>query len=221
MRWILIFFILFSVKGYSQYKQYKISVKGDTLNAIDMNGKKQGKWVNRLEEVRGEPGFEEEGEYVDDRKEGTWRKYTLMGDMIAIENYRWGFKDGANQYFNGLGELLREESWRAMNPDKQYDTIDVEDVDHLDHYKRVIVKNEGASIRHGQWKYYDPTSGFINKTENYVLGTLETNGKKTASPIATTDEDPKTKGKPKEVLDFEKKNSGKKKVRVKDGSTGF
>lgn len=219
MRWIFCLFILFSLHASAQYKSYQISVKGDTLNAVDQQDRKQGKWIHRYEEVRGEPGFEEEGEYVDGRKEGKWRKYTLMGDLIAIENYRWGYKDGVSQYFNALGELLREESWKALNPDKQYDTLDIEDVDKLNSYKRVIVKNEGAGIRHGSWKYYDPISGFVDKTEIYVLGALQ-NNKSTATVKEPTAES-KAKAKPKEVLDFEKKNAGKKKVRVQDGSTGL
>jgi antitoxin component YwqK of YwqJK toxin-antitoxin module len=220
MRWILIFFLLISFTGYSQLKDYTISVKGDTLNAVDMKGLKQGKWVHRYDEVRGEPGFEEEGEYKDGRKEGVWRKYTLMGDLIAMENYRWGYKDGRSQYFNGLGELLREENWKALNPDKQYDTLEVEDVDRPNQFKTVVVKNEGAGIRHGAWKYYDPTTGFVNKTEFYVLGALDKGSQKSSSSTAAAKPaEAKGKSKPKEVLEFEKKNAGKKKVRVQDGST--
>jgi antitoxin component YwqK of YwqJK toxin-antitoxin module len=220
MRWILICFLLISFTGYGQLKDYTISVKGDTLNAVDMKGLKQGKWVHRYDEVRGEPGFEEEGEYKDGRKEGVWRKYTLMGDLIAVEGYRWGYKDGLSQYFNGLGELLREENWKALNPDKQYDTIDVEDVDRPNQFKTVVVKNEGAGIRHGVWKYYDPTTGFVNKTEFYTLGALDKGSQKTTSSTAAAKPaEGKGKTKPKEVLEFEKKNAGKKKVRVQDGST--
>lgn len=218
MRWILILCLLFSLNGFSQLKSYIISVKGDTLNRVDKDNKKQGPWVFRFEEIRGEPGYEEEGEFENDRKEGTWRRYSLMGDLIAVENFRWGNKNGVCQYFNGLGELLREESWRAINPDKQYDTVDVED--ELGRFKSVIVKNEGAGVRHGQWKYYDPTRGTIDKTETYTLGKLEGGDKKTTKPLAA-EGDGKTKVKPKEVLEFEKKNAGKKKVRVRDGSAGY
>jgi hypothetical protein len=35
-----------------------------------------------------------------------------------------------------------------------------------------------------------------------------------------TDEEKKTANKPKEVLEYEKKNSGKKKIKVRDGNTG-
>ena len=119
-----------------------------------------------------------------------------------MENYKWGNKDGVNQYFNSAGALVREESWKAMNPYQQYDTLEIEDVDHLDHYKTVIVKNEGVAIKHGEWKYYDPTSGIIYKTERYEVGKL-------TIPKATAYA---------QNNDFEKKNSGKKKVKYQDGS---
>jgi antitoxin component YwqK of YwqJK toxin-antitoxin module len=221
MRWILIFFVLSYINGHGQLKDYNIGIKGDTLNATDLKNQKQGKWVVRYDEMRGEPGYEEEGEYKNGRREGVWRRYSLLGDLIAVENFKWGYKDGLSQYFNGLGELLREESWKALNPDKLYDTLDIEDVDNLNHYKSVIVKNEGAGVKHGPWKYYDPTSGFISKTENYVLGKLENGKKPSDATTAKAGPESKTKSKPKEVLDFEKKNSGKKKIRVRDGSTGF
>src|SRR5687767_4722340 len=129
MRYILLLFLLISVNGFSQWKSYIIGVKGDTLNAVDKNGKKQGRWVVRYEEMRGEPGFEEQGVYLNDKKEGQWQRYTLMGDLQAIENYRWGNKNGRNLYFTNYGQPLREESWKAVNPDNPYDTVEVYDVE--------------------------------------------------------------------------------------------
>jgi hypothetical protein len=178
-----------------------------------MKGQKQGRWVNHFDEVRGEPGYEEEGVYRNDRKEGLWRLYSLPGDLIGVEYYKWGLKNGVCQYFGMNGTLLREESWRALNPDKQYDTLQIEDVDHLDHYKTVVVKNEGAAIKDGVWKFYDPMTGMINREETYTLGKLE----HPAGAGSATAVQPKTVAKPKEVLEFEKK-VGKKKVKVQDGS---
>jgi len=215
MRYLLIISLLFSTTCFSQYNNYIVGVKGDTLNIVDKKGLKQGKWVVRYEELRGEPGYEEEGVYRDNRKEGTWRRYSLEGDLMAVENFRWGNKDGISQYYNKVGELIREESWRAINPDKQYDTLDVEDIDHPGNFKTVIVKNEGAGVKHGTWKYYDPASGMIFKTEVYTVGKLETGDK----PLVAADSTNKKTAKPKEVLDFEKKNAGKKKIKVRDGST--
>ncbi|HET9278960.1 MAG TPA: hypothetical protein VFN95_12270, partial [Flavitalea sp.] len=168
MRWISVLLMFFSLQGFSQWKDYKLNANRDTLNRMDMKGLKQGGWVNRVESVRGEPGYEEEGVYVNSRKEGEWRVYTLMGDLVGIEYYKWGNKDGVCKYFTMHGDLLSEQSWKAINPDKQYDTIEVEDIDQLNSYKTVIVKNEGAGIKHGTWKYY--SEGSVVKTEIYTLG---------------------------------------------------
>jgi hypothetical protein len=216
MRLILFVFLLFSFNGYSQLKDYIIGVKGDTLNGIDNKGLKQGKWINRVDEIRGELGFEEEGEFKNSRKEGPWRLYNLDGDIIGLENYKWGNKDGDCQYFDKSGALIREEGWRAINPDKPFDTLEVEDVDHLDHYKTVIVKNTGVAIKHGAWKFYDPATGFILRTDTYTLGKLEHPQSTTPDSSATAS---KLLVKPKEVQDFEKKNAGKKKIKIRDGST--
>ncbi|MFI5153200.1 MAG: hypothetical protein ACHQET_07705 [Chitinophagales bacterium] len=219
MRYLLFALILISLSGYAQWKDYKIGVKGDTLNKVDRKGLKQGKWVNHFDEIRSEPGYEEEGIFKDNRKEGNWRLYNLNGDLVGLEYYRWGNKDGVCQYFNNAGELLREESWRAMNPDKPYDTLEIEDIDHLDQYRTVVVKNEGVAIKHGTWKFYNPTTGMIIRTETYTLGKQEL--PKSVKQDSTTTATNKSLVKPKEVQDYEKKNSGKKKVKFRDGATGY
>ena len=75
---ILIFCaLLISANTYSQkWKSYIIGVKGDTLNRVDMKGLKQGPWVVHVKELRGERGYEEEGFYVNDKKDGVWRKFS-------------------------------------------------------------------------------------------------------------------------------------------------
>ena len=83
---ILFICLLFSLSGYSQYKSFKIGVKGDTLNCVDNAGLKQGRWVISVAPLRGEPGYDEEGYFKDDKKEGVWRKYSTRGDLQAIEN---------------------------------------------------------------------------------------------------------------------------------------
>ncbi|HWB92428.1 MAG TPA: hypothetical protein VG605_11265 [Puia sp.] len=220
MRWIYFVTVvaglqLMGLRGYSQWKSYILSPKGDTLNCVDKQDHRQGRWVNHYDELRGEPGYEEEGVYKDSRKEGAWRLYDLQGDLIGLEYYKWGLKNGVCQYFGMNGSLLREESWRALNPDKLYDTIEVEDVEHLDKYKTVVIKNEGAAIKDGTWKFYDPATGTVARTETYTLGKLET---PSASATTTAAASPQTTAKPKEVLEFEKK-AGKKKVKVQNGST--
>jgi hypothetical protein len=216
-KWLFLSMLFLSIRGYSQAGSFIIGVKGDTLNKVDSKNLKQGKWVVRVDEVRGEPGNEEEGEFKNNRKEGTWRIYSLQGDLTGLEFYKWGNKDGNCQYFNSSGSLLREESWRALNPDKLYDTLEIEDIDHLNEYKTVIVKNEGVAIRHGQWKFYDPSTGMINKIQTYTMGKLE--APRADEGTDSTKIAAKTMVKPKEVQDFEKKNAGKKKIKYRDGAT--
>ncbi len=205
----------FLLKADAQYKSFNLSKNGDTLNAINNKGMKQGKWVIHKDPLRGEPGYEEEGIFVNDKKEGTWRKYTLQGDIIAFENYKYGGKDGTSQYFSPMGDLLREENWRGYNPYAPYDTIPVYGQGNNEIISFKIVKAEQYSVKNGDWTFYDPSTGRILKVEKYDRGHLLDAPKTTEIVI---DEPKKTK--PKEVLEYEKKNSGKKKVKVRDGATG-
>lgn len=213
-------FIAFTGNAQSRWKSYRLTPNGDTINCIDNNGLKQGKWSIKIPELRGEPGHDEEGVFKDGKKEGVWRSYTSMGDLFAVERYRWGNKDGKSQYYNMEG-ITREESWKAVNPENPYDTIDVYDPVDPKKMFRQVIKIEGSSVKHGPWNYYE--GGLITKTENYFLdkkqdifkgamaaeGATETTETKKKAPAQT---------KPKEVLDFEKK-VGKKKVKVIDGTT--
>jgi hypothetical protein len=219
--------ILFSLAVSAQCKTFRISSRGDTLDCVDMNGLKQGKWLVRVAPLRGEPGYEEEGVFVDSRKEGVWRRFNMMGDPLAVETYKWGNKNGISRYFT-INGLEREEVWRAVNPDKSFDTIDVQDLKDPNRYEMVVVKNDGHSFRHGTWKYYYPNSGALIRTEKYILDRLQepdaesvakgmqkVSGDTTKGKTAAIPE----KAKPKEVMEFEKKTSGKKKA-VRTGSTG-
>ncbi len=160
---VLLQFLLSTANA--QYKEFKLSPNGDTLNAIDKKDRKQGKWVNTVGELRGEPGYDEEGMYKDDKKTGTWRKYTSNGDIIAVENYRFGGKDGVQQYFSFLGDLEREEEWRGYNPDAPYDTIPVYGTGSGEIVEYKIVKAEQYSVPHGDWKFYNK-QGHIVKIEH-------------------------------------------------------
>jgi hypothetical protein len=234
MRFIFLITLFISVNSFGQWKDYIISVRGDTLNRVDMSGKKQGPWVIHIDELRGEPGYDEQGYYADDKKDGKWVRFSLMGDKLAEENYRWGSLDGKSRYYTRRGGLEREETWRAIEPGRTFDTVDVVDVsDPTKVVDRVIVKVEGQTMKHGTWTYYDPEWGTILKTEDYWIDKLKTddavagNANDDLAPIDFTgtkarsdSAGKKTVVKPQAVLDFEKKNSGKKRIKVRDGSTG-
>jgi hypothetical protein len=232
---LILITILASVAGYSQkWKSFIIGVKGDTLNRLDMSGKKQGPWVVHVAELRGERGYEEEGYYISDKKEGTWRRFSLEGDLIAVENYRWGGKDGKSIYISQQGAPIREESWKAVNPDNPYDTVNVYDVNNPGKIiAKQVIKLEGYSLKHGPWKYYDVFTGRVEKTEYWYfdkpakktgidddeLAPIDVTNNEDGDATAKTEDKKKAVAKPKEVVEFEKKKPGKKKITVRDGST--
>ncbi|MGZ3896589.1 MAG: hypothetical protein ACXVBT_09830 [Flavisolibacter sp.] len=231
MRYLFLLLSLATLSAQAQLKSYIIGVKGDTLNRVDGRGLKQGPWVIHLDDLRGERGYEEEGWFRDGKKEGVWRRFSLEGDLIALENYRFGFKDGKNTYFTYQGEPMREENWRAIDPQNPYDTVKLFDL--KDPTKVIgvkIVKVEPNSYKNGTWKYYDPQSGTVEKTEDWVMDKPKEKPKPAEEDMAPIDvgsgqtaakkEEKKAPTKPQAVIDFEKKNAGKKKIKVRTGATG-
>jgi hypothetical protein len=234
MRLILLLALFISSQASAQWKTFVIGPRGDTLNRVDLKGQKQGPWTIHVDDLRGERGYEEEGYFENDQKEGTWKKYSLDGVKIAEENYRWGKLNGKQFYFTYNGGLLREENWRAMDPAVAFDTVAVYDIkDPNKILTWVVVKNDGIAMKHGKWTYYDPKEGTVESTETYVMNKLQTgDGSMVADddirPLAVSNgRNPsdtsakKSAVKPKEVLEYEKKNSNKKKIKARDGETGY
>ena len=233
MRLIVVLFLFISLAGFGQWKSFTLSAKGDTLNRLDLKGKKQGPWSVHVDELRGERGYEEEGYYDNDMKTGIWRKFSLEGVKIAEERFSWGKLNGRSEYFTYNGGLLRVESWRTMDPKVAFDTVPVYDLkDPSKVLTMLVVKNEGVALKHGKWTYYDPREGTIEATEFYVMNKLRTESDEMIAdddikPISVSSGKSKTDTagktaikKPQEILDYEKKNSGKKKIKVRDGNTG-
>lgn len=216
---LIIIPFLFVMNASAQYKSFQLTSEGDTINAITKDGLKSGKWIIHVDEIRGESGFEEEGVFDKDKKEGVWRIYNLKGDLIGVESYKFGGKDGIQQYYTYLGDLYREESWRGYNPDAPYDTIPVYGDGNGEVIDQKIVKAVQYSVKHGEWKYYEPGSGRLIKTEKYDRGFPFKNP---SAPVVTTTVTDKNKkpDKTPEMLLWEKKNKGKKKV-LRDGRTNL
>jgi len=238
MRYLLIAALFISFSSKAQWKSYSFTPRHDTINRIDLKGMKQGPWVEHIAPLRGEDAYDEQGFYKDDKKEGIWKRFSAEGDLLAIEGYSLGMKTGKCKYYLYTGELQREESWRAIDPKSPYDTVDIVDVnDPSKILRKEIVKVEPMSYKNGTWTYYNTETGAIESTEEWVMNKRKedavannnddlapidvTKGgnKNTNSNTAQTDEK-KQVAKPKEVLEFEKKNAGKKKIKVRDGSTG-
>jgi antitoxin component YwqK of YwqJK toxin-antitoxin module len=211
--------LLFFTNGRAQLTSYNLSPAGDTINAVNSKGQKQGKWVIHVDEVRGEPGYEEEGFFKNGAKEGPWRRYNLNGDMVALENYMLGGKHGIQQYFTFLGDLVREESWRGFNPDAPYDTIPIYGTSSNEIISYKIVKAEQYSVKHGEWKYFEPGTGRLLKREEYSINRLIVPGGNNNAVAEVPKAEKKKPEKTAEMLEWEKKNKGKKRV-VRDGRTG-
>ena len=76
--YLILIFLVYQVSQ-AQSQSFEKAANGDTINLIDVLGKKQGKWI-----VRGKhkPGScfapeqkVEEGKYTDNRKIGKWLEY--------------------------------------------------------------------------------------------------------------------------------------------------
>ncbi len=239
MRYILFVSLLISTSAAAQWKDYSITRKGDTVNRIDKKDLKQGKWVERVEDNMGEPGVQYEGSYTNSEKHGKWKIYSLMGDPMGEENYNDGDKEGKQQYFDIHGNLIREENYKIN--DNKFDTVLVPDWNKDptgNTNKRVVVKVDGRSMKHGVFSYFDD-KGRPVRLERYIASKQEelttiiydpVNNKTmsketlkydiiTGKVIAKAGFDKgKTDAKPKQVAEFEKMKKGKKK-RYQDGST--
>jgi hypothetical protein len=75
-------------------------------------------------------------------------------------------------------------------------------------------------MKHGKWTWYRPGSASIVKTEVYFLNKLKTPNDDKKNLPATIPTEPVKQEPPKEVSDYDKKNSGKKAVKTRDGKVG-
>lgn len=208
---------LWSANSFAQYKEFKLNTKGDTINVINKKGQKSGKWVIHMDELRGEPGYEEEGMYKNGEKNGYWRRYSLEGDLLAVESYRLGGKDGVQQYYSFVGDLVREETWRGYNPDAPFDTVAVYGTGSNEIIEYKIVKAVPYSVKNGPWRYYQ--NGMVIKTEEWERNNLVIPNE-SLNAVSTAKAKPKKVEKTAEMLEWERKNKGKKKV-LRDGATGM
>lgn len=142
----------------------------EKLNQYDSKGLKDGLWLNRMPEHKGEGAFNEFGNYYRGEKTGLWYKMNIGGDLMAIENYKRDFFDGQVKYFTN-GQLTVVGTYRALNPDVVIDTIIVtEPVTGMQ--ELVAVKADRGTVRHGTWRFYDEHTGRLEKVEEYQVDNL-------------------------------------------------
>ncbi|WP_349317483.1 hypothetical protein [Chitinophaga sp. MM2321] len=152
-------------------------------NQRDAQQRKQGYWIEQVAELRGEPGYTWEGVYKNDRKEGVWKKTSLIGNLIAEETFKNNVLDGYCKYYFPDGKKSEEGAFISTEIEGQRDTIMIIDpVTDVETPTEIIRK--GNSVRNGVWKLYDEESGKMVK-EYYNRGatvTAEELGDTTTEP---------------------------------------
>lgn len=146
---------------------YEIMDNGDTINKLDGENRRQGKWLITMPPRYGEEGLMEYGTYLDNKKVGKWQTYSLNGDLTAEEIYKSGNKDGEAKYYE-QGRLFCIGNFLALKATQLLDTILVEDpITGIE--KPVVIATEMGSVRHGNWTYFNMETRKIEKIVAYQV----------------------------------------------------
>lgn len=89
---------------------------GDTINRIDANNLKQGRWVYFGRDKKGLKNkilkhnqITEEGSFVDDKRNGVWKTYHIKTNKVKSEvNYVNGSSSGKAKFYSEKGKLIKE-----------------------------------------------------------------------------------------------------------------
>jgi len=111
--------LFISSLGWAQAQSFELTGPAgkDTINLIDAQGKKQGKWI-----VYGKhkPGTcyaadakVEEGKYQENRKTGQWIEYFCNGNMKNKLTFVNGRPDGYAIMYHENGKISEEGTWKA------------------------------------------------------------------------------------------------------------
>lgn len=153
------------VKNVVPIISYEVLDSGDTINRLDAKQRRQGRWLFSYEARYGEAGYHEVGQFQDNIKVGRWQQYSLDGRLLTDEFYKKGNKDGEAKYYED-GQLYCIGHFLALNSNKVYDTIQVEDPI-TNEFKNVAIKTDAGSVRHGFWTYYEPSTAVIKRVVEY------------------------------------------------------
>ncbi len=141
-----------------------------TVNQRNDDGKKHGLWWEQFDARRGEPAYTAFGSYDQGLKIGPWYQINEIGDLVAIENYRFDVLHGEVKYFE-QGTLVCVGHYRGLNPSYAHDTILVVHPV-TGEEKLVSVPSARGSVRHGIWRYYDGRSGRLIREDDYQVDEL-------------------------------------------------
>lgn len=138
---------------------------GDTINRLDQNYCKDGKWrvTGKLK-----PGtcyqkdqVVEEGKYIGNRKTGLWTEYFCNGNIRNKINFIDGRPNGHSIMYHENGKKKEEGDWskgKYNGTFKIFDSTGVQfweiDLDSLGQY-RTVISNNGQTFSQGVFRYRD------------------------------------------------------------------
>jgi len=111
----LIYLFVFSLISTHFSAQTFDMLDGDTINLVDVNSKRQGKWIVKANPRR-HRGYTagskvEEGEYKNNRKEGLWKKYYPSGELRSEITYKGSRPYGPYILYYLNGNVEEEGNW--------------------------------------------------------------------------------------------------------------
>jgi antitoxin component YwqK of YwqJK toxin-antitoxin module len=202
----------------------------DTINRVDAEGKKQGKWIyfgrHRIGSCFQPEQKAETGLFKDNRKTGTWIEYHCNGNIKSKLTFVNGRPDGYAQMFHENGKISEEGIWKNSRWVGKYKL----------YYDNGEVQHEFAfnesGRREGPQKYYHENgqlaiegnfangkesgiikeyyeNGDLKAEKNYADGNVDVAGIKEyepKKPIPPKSENPADNAPPVKVREDEKPN---------------
>lgn len=151
-------------------RQKRNDTSSVTVNQRDKHGKKHGLWWEQFPARLGEGAYTAFGSYDQGLKIGPWYRINEVGDLVAIEHFRFDVLHGEVKYFE-QGTLTCIGRYLGLNTSQSHDTVlVVHPVTGVE--KLVALPSERGSVRHGLWRYYDPQNGRLIREEDYQADEL-------------------------------------------------
>jgi serine phosphatase RsbU (regulator of sigma subunit) len=133
-RWVLVLalFIVYCAQAQrSNWTSFDLYL-GDTVNVIENNSTKQGRWVLRGKDKKGKKykfykpsQIVEDGNYKDGKKVGLWKSYHQTGKLETEIHYVNDEANGLGKFYNKDGKLIAEGNLKGSDFAGDYIVYDV------------------------------------------------------------------------------------------------
>jgi len=178
-RLLCVFITVCAASALAQAQSFEV-IGSDTINKIDVDGRKQGKWILFGRHKPGtcyKPEQEvEKGIYQDNRKTGVWIEFYCNGNMKNKITFANGRPDGYAIMYNESGKINEEGLWKINRWVGNYKL----------YYDNGQVQHEfvfnASGKRDGAQKYYYPNGqvaiegNFANGKESGLIKEFHENG---------------------------------------------